>query len=72
MRDAAALGRRRGSDEHPLQSPSSSPVPMALEVEIDVQNPAFKGALEPLLVRVLPLFVHDAERLPRRTDISDW
>ena len=34
---------------------------MTLEVDVEVENPALECALEPLFVRILPLFVDNAE-----------
>ena len=39
----------------------SSPVPLSLEVEVQVQDATLKCALETLLMAVLPLLVDDAE-----------
>ena len=39
----------------------SAPVPLPLEVEVQVQDAALEGALEALLVTVLPLLVDDPE-----------
>lgn len=36
---------------------------MSLEIEINVKNTSFEGALESFLVRVLPFLVHDSESL---------
>lgn len=43
------------------QAGGSAAVPLAFEVEVQVEDAALEGALETLLVRVLPLLVDDAE-----------
>ena len=42
--------------------PELAPVALASEVEVEVQDAALEGALEALLVAVLPLLVQDLER----------
>ena len=49
------------SPDHGSPHSASPPVAVALEVEVEVQDAALKGALEALLVRVLPLLVQDLE-----------
>lgn len=55
---AAAASAAAAAAASPPQLPAhppSPPIPRAFEVEVQVQDAALEGALEPLLVRVLPL-----------------
>ena len=39
---------------------------MSLKVDVQMQNPTLKRAFEPLLVRILPFFIHNPERLQKQ------